>query len=1052
MTTLHNLYHRHTMKSRSILFCLLFVFTMLLKGYGQNYRGNDDYAPPSPNAFALFSAVNTSINLYTGSANINLPITSIAGRHLSVPVNLNYNASGIKVQDVPGWVGTGWSLDAGGVISRVVRGLPDEDVNGFCGTNNIGEKAYESLTGTYVTKVANREWDSEPDLFYFNFLGHTGKFILDEQGVPVLLPYKNLKIVPGICTATPGAWTIVDENGVKYTFGRSEISSYAVTGETSRSFVSSWYLTEIKTPNDDDVITFSYALGTVIGYTYYVQEEVRQVYQSSQVLGPNCLTKSPTLKNKNVIVTVGAPVYLSSISSVLGKIKFYLSGRQDFLLGGMKLSRITVEDADGIVVNSFNLEYGYFSSDGCNVEVCKRLRLDAIFKSGDNIHQKLYSFQYNDLNLPPRYSHSIDHWGYYNANSYTSKIPSVQDNFEPCPGTYYPAADRNPDTTRCKANILNKIYDAKGGSTEFIYSAHQYSDDGSTNKFAGGVRIRIVKKCAGTDCNATYYYYKKFNTNVSSGHIAALPVYHFRSRASSSVATNEYLVVTSNSLKDLFNVDGFHIGYGCVTEKVQGLGYTQTTFTDDQSNADVRPHQFAFYSRTDGSEFATLNDIPSDYFPYTPNTTKSFERGLILQKDIYTQDNALVKQETFNYNFNDSYKVRDIPSFRIAKYSYDIIYTFYLLGENKHISKPYVLTSSIVKIYDQQTPGIPGSNESKSVTQSTEYSYIQVDPPGNSIIALDLLPRKVTQQLPTGERIITENKYVRDYSLAIVPTQADSRGIYYMQQKHIDNIPIESISYIERYENNTFVKYLISGIINRYKEFPSASQRVYPWESWKLKTNGSMSFTTFGWSKIVGQEFSFTMANFKLYNTFADYDNYGNLLSVLGSDGIPNVMTYGHNNSLVVSSVQNPGNYQHQVQYLHKPLIGVLQQTDANLNTTNYEYNNFSELKLVKDESGNILERYSNNVKNQLPSSSVANLGLSVTGSKTTNSTLTFSVNQLISDFGTTTYSWDFGDGTSGSGRTAAKTYAQAGTYRVIATANNARYGIAKAVVTIVIQ
>jgi YD repeat-containing protein len=1046
---------------KSAIIILVLSLVASLTACSQGYKGNDDYIPPSPNAFGLMSAVNTSVNLYTGSADINLPLTSIAGRQLSVPISLNYNASGVKVQDIPGWVGTGWTLEAGGVITRVVRGLPDEEANGFCGVNNIGEKANEAINEIYLTKVSAQEWDSEPDLFYFNFLGKKGKFILDETGSPVLLPYANLKISPAICSSN-GSWVIIDENGVKYTFGMGETTSYKVRDESDKSFVSSWYLTEIRTPGDEDIITLTYhPLTPNITYSYYVQELVRKVWQTSLYNGANCGLYDPTTKNKDLAITVVNPVYLKSISSSLGKVNFYLGERSD-LFSGMRLNQFTIENSDGLIVNSFNLGYGYFNSDGCNGGInCDRLKLDAVFKSGDDIHQKLYSFQYNDLNLPPRYSHSIDHWGYYNSNSYSSKIPSVQDDNQPCPGSYYPGADRSTDTTRCKASILTKVYDAKGGYTEFIYSVHQYSDDGTNNKFAGGVRIRILNRCTGDgDCSAIYYYYKKFNTNISSGSIAALPIYHFRAvsshfQAMSPVSgfwvTSDYLVITSNSLKDLFNVDGYHVGYGQVTEKVQGLGYTQITFTNDQSNPDTPPQQFSYRN----GDF--VGNLSRSTFPYTPNTTKSFERGLVLQKDYYNQDNNIVKKELFSYNLSDPSEIKNVKAIRVGKRGSDPVYSFYWIGEYRHISKPYVLNSTSVTIYDQQSPGIPGDNQSKKVSQSTEYSYIQVDPAGTSTISLDLLPRKITQVFPTGEKLITENKYIKDYSFTGVPVQNDSRGLYYMQQKHMDNALIESISYLERYENNSPVKYLVSGVVNRYKEFPALSQKVYQWDSRKLKASGSASFTTYAWSKMVGQEFTYSPTNFRLLSTAGNYDSFGNLLSSTGSDGISNVMTYGNNNTLIASTTRNAGTYQHQILYEHKPLIGLVTLTDANQNTTKYEYNTFNELKLIRDEAGNIAERYSSNVKNQLPAPTPTTLNLSVSGTQTVNNTLTFTLNALVSDFGSTTYKWEFGDGTSAASTpttiaTITKSYSQAGTYRVMVTATNSRYGIAKAIKTIVVQ
>ena len=41
-------------------------------------------------------------------------------------VYLTYHGSGVRPDQHPGWVGLVWNLNAGGCISRIVNGLPDE--------------------------------------------------------------------------------------------------------------------------------------------------------------------------------------------------------------------------------------------------------------------------------------------------------------------------------------------------------------------------------------------------------------------------------------------------------------------------------------------------------------------------------------------------------------------------------------------------------------------------------------------------------------------------------------------------------------------------------------------------------------------------------------------------------------------------------------------------------------------------------------------------------------------------------------------------------------
>ena len=88
--------------------------------------------PPSPNAASISRYVDIPVSLYTGIPNISIPVYNLDnGASHQLPITLNYHASGIKVDDIASWVGTGWSLDCGGVIARTMHGLPDEGPHGL---------------------------------------------------------------------------------------------------------------------------------------------------------------------------------------------------------------------------------------------------------------------------------------------------------------------------------------------------------------------------------------------------------------------------------------------------------------------------------------------------------------------------------------------------------------------------------------------------------------------------------------------------------------------------------------------------------------------------------------------------------------------------------------------------------------------------------------------------------------------------------------------------------------------------------------------------------
>ncbi|WP_445456042.1 RHS repeat domain-containing protein [Flavobacterium sp. HNIBRBA15423] len=76
-----------------------------------------------------FQKINIfDMNLYTGKADVSIPLYTIKSGDIEIPIGLQYNTGGIKVDDVASSVGLNWSLNAGGSIVRVVKDNPDNDV------------------------------------------------------------------------------------------------------------------------------------------------------------------------------------------------------------------------------------------------------------------------------------------------------------------------------------------------------------------------------------------------------------------------------------------------------------------------------------------------------------------------------------------------------------------------------------------------------------------------------------------------------------------------------------------------------------------------------------------------------------------------------------------------------------------------------------------------------------------------------------------------------------------------------------------------------------
>src|SRR5690606_14391248 len=93
---------------------------------GRTVDYNTVNMPESPTTSALYEVGNTQVNTATGIPVISIPLYTYEMDGVQVPISLTYNAAGIKVTDMATPVGVNWSLEAGGQISRTVRGKTDE--------------------------------------------------------------------------------------------------------------------------------------------------------------------------------------------------------------------------------------------------------------------------------------------------------------------------------------------------------------------------------------------------------------------------------------------------------------------------------------------------------------------------------------------------------------------------------------------------------------------------------------------------------------------------------------------------------------------------------------------------------------------------------------------------------------------------------------------------------------------------------------------------------------------------------------------------------------
>lgn len=249
---------------------------------------------PNTESFKIYGDI--PVSLYTGIPQISIPLHTIEMDFLNLDLSLNYHASGFKPEMHPSWVGLGWNLNVGGVITREVKNIPDENNSlrlimgcndtpgggiGFYYSYDIlnNDKWYLPENDIYSTNnkfgARNIDIDRQPDVFSFNFLGYSGKFYLNHKRewkvqcdapIKVLFDESDIGKDEMFRTSHFRKFTIIDDKGVKYIFGGDNAIEY--TGSMfpcndnyeSAWIAVSWYLKEI-IPPVGEVIRFNYERG-----------------------------------------------------------------------------------------------------------------------------------------------------------------------------------------------------------------------------------------------------------------------------------------------------------------------------------------------------------------------------------------------------------------------------------------------------------------------------------------------------------------------------------------------------------------------------------------------------------------------------------------------------------------------------------------------------------------------------------------------------------------------------------------------------------------------
>lgn len=448
---------------------VILFLTVCLNGQ-QFYPLDQPVLPPSPSSTSVmkFSAIPPGLS--SGIIPVNIPLLTLPGRSLSASVGLSYHASGVKVAETPGPVGSNWGLITGGLITRTMYNRPDEMSEGYLKWKQLAGDSWSFGSDT-IENFAKGSWDSQPDVFNYMFPGHSGKFVfgLDENGDETIytIPRNLMKIEWNDSDTIIEEFTITTDGGVKYFFGKSltgnreAIESASCdpffTGGTSFNYNSAWYLLQVVSPIVIDTINYYYS--TCNEHVDYKYAEAHYYPVWTYPSDPSVSAQSEEYSEK---ISYSVPI-LDSITTDAGKIACYHSGNRLDIPSGRKIDSLGLFNYYGDKIRSYHLDYSHFSCGSDSLE--KRLVLDGLTEFGsDGSAKPGYTFTYQNGNLlPGRDSDKQDYWGYYNNNTQSYFYSGYWDQV---------GASRITDTARVKYGLLNEIEFPAGASKVFDYESN----------------------------------------------------------------------------------------------------------------------------------------------------------------------------------------------------------------------------------------------------------------------------------------------------------------------------------------------------------------------------------------------------------------------------------------------------------------------------------------------------------------------------------------------------------------------------------------------------
>lgn len=860
--------------------------------------------PCTPQAASLARYAEYPVSLTTGIPDITIPLYEIKMGDFSLPISISYHASGARPDEVPSCVGLGWTLNAGGAVTRTILGGPDLEVNDV----SSGDYSYYSMSSveSLIEKVkkgggaghlreliSTRHYrDSESDRYCFNAGGHVGVFRYSFKDKKYICLDKSSCRIESAGSGEDSSFKMYCPDNTIYRFTVHEKTG-TDSEEEGPPFTTAWYVSQINTPYGD--INFNYT-DDVKFYIPQTSTYYRSGYYPVDLDYEFAIKSHTTTTNMYYWQKL-----VSSIEWNGNTVEFeYAQGNPGDL--NMRIAKMTVKSSNRSTVKT--VSFGNDVPWRSGTEKGRRF-----LTSLEDSSEGTYEFSYNKgltfpnvigNGTPSKYT---DSWGYYNGGdgavlskdvadwlrfSSDGKFQSVHTN----------SRDRSPKLAYTILGVLKQITFPTGGTLSYTYELNDLYGEK-----LGGLRVASSSLWeTGNVCTKKYTYYDgvqpQMHPDSLSMHESYLLVVNTYTRG--DVKLQVYRTAYSSPLYSPFSKSSPAL-YTKVREELPDGRYTMYEY--EALERDIDPF------RQDWHHPSSFPEAVTDRGNNTP---------VLRVKSRYSTSGILLHRETNTYLHEETELietgVRLISV--VGHYYYDGGSTGY---EDNEVEFPEGVGAE--QLLRRQTKAI----QTATVLKST-----------------------VTEDLETG--FCTTVSYTHD---------PDFRTLRPLTEKVTNSDGIELVtryeypfhrtgSYFRSMEERGCVDWVLSTSIYSGDKLISKKETEYEDEEdpdfcWALPLAWR------SWSAPTASSIQSPPAVLPERGSVGSYTLLGRPESILvnGTD-LTKLTWSGH----MLVSMAAPGGL--ETKYTHKPLIGMTSMTVPNGYKTTYSYNDAGMLASVADADGAI--------------------------------------------------------------------------------------------------